>query len=102
MAIIPLSAGLRFPQTPKLAISFHKAPYRNSPAGGYSVRMLVETLFSPLTLLWLIGSALAVAILITAINRRRVRLVQALREHVDRQRQAGDTRPSEHSTTRDP
>ena len=51
--------------------------------------MLVETLFSPTILLWLVVSAIAVAILLGSINRRRNRLVETLRDHVDRQQQAG-------------
>ena len=45
---------------------------------------LSETLFSPTTLLWLIVSLAAAAILFGSINRRRSRLTDALRGYVDR------------------
>ncbi len=46
--------------------------------------MPVETLFSPTTLLWLVVSAIAVAILFGSINRRRSRLTETLQDYVDR------------------
>ncbi len=63
--------------------------------------MLVETLFSPTTLLWLIGSAMAVAILLGAINRRRTRLEETLRNYVDRHQQAGDSERSDRNQAGD-
>jgi hypothetical protein len=47
--------------------------------------MLVETLFSPTTLLWLAVSAIAVATLFGSIHRRRSRLTDTLHDYVDRQ-----------------
>ena len=56
--------------------------------------MPAETLISPTTLLWLVVSAIAVAILIGSINRRRSRLTETLRDYVDRNQEAGrEARP---------
>jgi beta-lactamase regulating signal transducer with metallopeptidase domain len=60
--------------------------------------MPVETLFSPTTLLWLVGAAIAVAILIGSINRRRSRLTETLRDYVDRNQVV----PKEHRPDGDP
>ncbi len=43
-----------------------------------------EVLFSPTTLLWLVVSVVAAAILFGSINRRRSRLTGTLRDYVDR------------------
>lgn len=45
---------------------------------------LVETLFTPATMLWLIASASAGLILVGAMNRRRTGLTASLRKFVDR------------------
>jgi beta-lactamase regulating signal transducer with metallopeptidase domain len=64
-----------------------KDAYPNWHLGGYSVAMPVEaseTFFSPVTLLWLVVSAIAAAVLFGAINRRRSHLTRSLRDYVDR------------------
>lgn len=45
---------------------------------------LVETLFTPATVLWLVASASAGLILVGAMNRRRTGLTESLRKYVDR------------------
>lgn len=57
-----------------------------------------ESVFSPQTLLWLIGTVIATALLLAAINRRRTRLTESLREFVDRQQ---DQAPSSRSNQND-
>lgn len=42
-----------------------------------------ETLFSATTLLWIVVSLIAAALLIGSINRRRSRLTESLRDYVD-------------------
>ena len=57
--------------------------------------MSVETLFSAPSLLWLVISVFAVAILFGSINRRRSRLTETLRDYVDRHETLGKESPSE-------
>lgn len=45
---------------------------------------LVETLFTPATILWMIASASAGLILVGAMNRRRTGLTESLRKFVDK------------------
>ncbi len=45
-----------------------------------------ETLFSPQTLLWLAATAIAMMLLFGAINRRRSKLTDSLREYVEKNR----------------
>lgn len=64
--------------------------YPNLAPRGYSVAMPVEatqTLFSPVNLLWLLVAAIAAAVLIGAINRRRSQLTDSLRDYVGRNQQ---------------
>ena len=44
-----------------------------------------ETLFAPQTLLWLAASLIAAGFLLGAINRRRGRLTDSLKQYVRRQ-----------------
>ena len=63
--------------------------------GGYSVSMVVETLFSPASLLWLVASVIAVAVLLASVSRRRSRLTESLRDYVDQRRENGTDRKSD-------
>ncbi|WP_145174859.1 hypothetical protein [Rubripirellula lacrimiformis] len=56
----------------------------------------VESLFAPNTILWLVGSAMAAAILFGSLNRRRNRLTDSLREYVD------ENQPAAKKPTSDP
>jgi hypothetical protein len=49
----------------------------------------------------MVVSAIAVAILLGAINRRRTRLVETLRIYVDRHQQAGDSKRSDRNQAGD-
>ena len=53
-----------------------------------------ELLFTPSTLLWLVVSLTAAAILFGSINRRRSRLTDSLREYVDRHQAASEANGS--------
>lgn len=72
-----------------------KDAYPKVPLAGYSVGMPFESLFSPTTLLWLVVSVIAVATLLSSINRRRTRLTESLREYVDRHAKFGENKPGD-------
>ena len=57
--------------------------------------MVVETLFSPAALLWLVASVIAVAVLLASVSRRRSRLTESLRDYVDQRRENGTDRKSD-------
>ncbi len=58
--------------------------------------MSVEALFSPTTMLWLVVSVMAVAILFGSINRRRSRLTETLQDYVDRHQNVRKDVPADH------
>ncbi|MFK8114778.1 MAG: hypothetical protein AB8B91_21430 [Rubripirellula sp.] len=69
--------------------------YRNFHLGGYSVSMFAQAsqaLFSSGTLLWLVGSFIVFSLLFGAINRRRTKLTESLREFVDQTQTANGTK----------
>jgi beta-lactamase regulating signal transducer with metallopeptidase domain len=55
-----------------------------------------QLLLSPSNLLWLVGSMIAITLVFGALNRRRARLTESLREFVDRtQTKNGSKRKSQ-------
>jgi beta-lactamase regulating signal transducer with metallopeptidase domain len=55
-----------------------------------------QLLLSPSNLLWLVGSMIAITLVFGALNRRRARLTESLREFVDRtQTKHGSKRKSQ-------
>jgi len=63
--------------------------------------MLVETsesIFSPLTLLWLAAAAIAALILFGSMHRRKSGLTDSLRQYVDQSQQMPRERPASGET----
>jgi hypothetical protein len=69
---------------PLISASHHSCEFLCQHCGG----LLADGVFSSINWLWLVGGAVAVWLIVSAMGRRQTRLTQLLRDHVKKHNDA--------------